>query len=109
MCQKWNKLCLCWILIVQVDDCQVMFLLEDPQPFTQYSFRVRCHCGYEEKSWVTGVHFIQSERPLQVRERPLIALIEDIDALIYCSIIVFFEDGLDAHSLSSRIWMSVVF
>ncbi|XP_016098473.1 interleukin-12 receptor subunit beta-2-like isoform X2 [Sinocyclocheilus grahami] len=34
---------------IEVDDCQVMFVLEDPQPFTQYSFRVRCHCGYEEK------------------------------------------------------------
>uniref|UniRef100_A0A8C2F7W7 Interleukin 12 receptor, beta 2a, like n=1 Tax=Cyprinus carpio TaxID=7962 RepID=A0A8C2F7W7_CYPCA len=34
---------------IEVDDCQFMFVLEDPQPFTQYSFRVRCHCGYEEK------------------------------------------------------------
>uniref|UniRef100_A0A671QVS1 Interleukin-12 receptor subunit beta-2-like n=1 Tax=Sinocyclocheilus anshuiensis TaxID=1608454 RepID=A0A671QVS1_9TELE len=34
---------------IEVDDCQVMFVLEDPQPFTQYSFRVRCHCGYEEE------------------------------------------------------------
>ncbi|XP_052408173.1 interleukin-12 receptor subunit beta-2 [Carassius gibelio] len=33
----------------EVDDCQFSFVLEDPQPFTQYSFRVRCHCGYEEK------------------------------------------------------------
>lgn len=33
----------------KVDDCQAMFRLEDPQPFTQYSFRIRCHCGYEEK------------------------------------------------------------
>ncbi|XP_056309273.1 interleukin 12 receptor, beta 2a, like [Danio aesculapii] len=33
----------------EVDDCQAMFRLEDPQPFTQYSFRVRCHCGHEEK------------------------------------------------------------
>ncbi|XP_043091748.1 LOW QUALITY PROTEIN: interleukin 12 receptor, beta 2a, like [Puntigrus tetrazona] len=34
---------------IEVDDCQVMFVLKDPQPFTQYSFRVRCHCGYEER------------------------------------------------------------
>ncbi|NP_001352715.1 interleukin 12 receptor, beta 2a, like precursor [Danio rerio] len=33
----------------EVDDCQSMFRIEDPQPFTQYSFRVRCHCGHEEK------------------------------------------------------------
>uniref|UniRef100_A0A8C2DF33 Interleukin 12 receptor, beta 2a, like n=1 Tax=Cyprinus carpio TaxID=7962 RepID=A0A8C2DF33_CYPCA len=39
---------------IEVDDCQAMFVLEDPQPFTLYSFRVRCHCGHEEKvmsSW----------------------------------------------------------
>ncbi|XP_073689667.1 interleukin 12 receptor, beta 2a, like [Garra rufa] len=39
---------------IEVDDRQIMYVLEDPQPFTQYSFRVRCHCGYKEKvmsSW----------------------------------------------------------
>ncbi|XP_059413613.1 interleukin 12 receptor, beta 2a, like [Carassius carassius] len=39
---------------IEVDDRQVMYVLEDPQPFTKYSFRVRCHCGHEEKvmsSW----------------------------------------------------------
>ncbi|KAL1277706.1 hypothetical protein QQF64_024379 [Cirrhinus molitorella] len=35
-----------WIV---VDDCQFTYVLEDPQPFTKYSFSVRCHCGYEEK------------------------------------------------------------
>ncbi|XP_067237598.1 interleukin 12 receptor, beta 2a, like isoform X2 [Chanodichthys erythropterus] len=34
---------------IQEDDFQSTFPLEDSQPFTQYSFRVRCHCGYEEK------------------------------------------------------------
>ncbi|XP_050961875.1 interleukin 12 receptor, beta 2a, like [Labeo rohita] len=33
----------------EVDDCNFMCVLVDPQPFTQYNFRVRCHCGYEEK------------------------------------------------------------
>jgi len=33
---------------VQEDDLQSTFPLEDSQPFTEYSFRVRCHCGYEE-------------------------------------------------------------
>ncbi|XP_051569673.1 interleukin-12 receptor subunit beta-2-like isoform X1 [Myxocyprinus asiaticus] len=32
----------------EVDDYQVTFLLEEPQPFTEYKFRVRCHCGEEE-------------------------------------------------------------
>nr|AKM20923.1 interleukin-12 receptor subunit beta-2-like X2 [Ctenopharyngodon idella] len=34
---------------IQEDDFQSTFPLEDSQPFTLYSFRVRCHCGYEEK------------------------------------------------------------
>ncbi|XP_056127990.1 interleukin 12 receptor, beta 2a, like [Rhinichthys klamathensis goyatoka] len=34
---------------IQEDDLQSTFPLEDSQPFTEYSFRVRCHCGYEEK------------------------------------------------------------
>lgn len=34
---------------VQEDDFQSQFPFEDSQPFTQFSFRVRCHCGYEEK------------------------------------------------------------
>ncbi|XP_077068010.1 interleukin 12 receptor, beta 2a, like [Siphateles boraxobius] len=34
---------------IQEDDFQSTFPLEDSQPFTEYSFRVRCHCGYEEK------------------------------------------------------------
>ncbi|KAG1967190.1 interleukin-12 receptor subunit beta-2 [Pimephales promelas] len=33
---------------IQEDDLQSTFPLEDSQPFTEYSFRVRCHCGYEE-------------------------------------------------------------
>ncbi|XP_067314671.1 interleukin 12 receptor, beta 2a, like isoform X2 [Pseudorasbora parva] len=34
---------------IQEDDCQSQFPFEDSQPFTEYSFRVRCHCGYEEE------------------------------------------------------------
>ncbi|KAK7168220.1 hypothetical protein R3I94_002309 [Phoxinus phoxinus] len=34
---------------IQEDDFQSTFPLEDSQPFTEYRFRVRCHCGYEEK------------------------------------------------------------
>lgn len=47
---------------MEVDDCQFMFVLEDPQPFTQYSFRVRCHCGYEEKvmSFWSSVYSIRT-------------------------------------------------
>ncbi|XP_052392534.1 interleukin-6 receptor subunit beta [Carassius gibelio] len=39
---------------IEVGDRQVTYVLDDPQPFTEYSFRVRCHCGHEEKvmsSW----------------------------------------------------------
>lgn len=32
----------------KVDDYQVSFWLEDPQPFTEYQFRVRCRCEHEE-------------------------------------------------------------
>uniref|UniRef100_A0A672R0V8 Interleukin-6 receptor subunit beta-like n=1 Tax=Sinocyclocheilus grahami TaxID=75366 RepID=A0A672R0V8_SINGR len=47
---------------IEVDDCQVMFVLEDPQPFTQYSFRVRCHCGHEEKvmSYWSSVYSVRT-------------------------------------------------
>ncbi|CAM4401566.1 unnamed protein product [Leuciscus chuanchicus] len=34
---------------IQEDDFQSTFPLEDSQPYTEYLFRVRCHCGYEEK------------------------------------------------------------
>lgn len=47
---------------IEVDDCQVMFVLEDPHPFTKYSFRVRCNCGYEEKvmsNW-SSVHSVRT-------------------------------------------------
>ncbi|XP_016394196.1 interleukin-6 receptor subunit beta-like [Sinocyclocheilus rhinocerous] len=47
---------------IEVDDCQVMFVLEDPQPFTQYRFRVRCHCGHEEKvmSYWSSVYSVRT-------------------------------------------------
>ncbi|XP_051995422.1 interleukin-12 receptor subunit beta-2-like isoform X2 [Xyrauchen texanus] len=44
----------------EVDDCQVAFLLVDPQPFTQYSFRVRCCCEEDVMSHWSSEYIVRT-------------------------------------------------
>ncbi|TRY91423.1 hypothetical protein DNTS_018793 [Danionella cerebrum] len=55
---------------VEVNGFQVTFPLEDSQPFRPYSFRVRCHCGYEERimsNW-SAVYSLQTPPAAPVGE-----------------------------------------